>query len=197
MKILKFPNLGLMQLWKPIFFSTDLRLRWVLKQSCSPCRDLSNNMWHTTCTQGNWDDSWLLVVGSQIVNSTPSPAFGHNLRFRCPNGSCETIWNIYVLRAFQWYKERLNPMSFYLCNCSLKIQKSTGILTPKVGAPLGVWWRFIPSHSPIVPGAWDATPGLLSWPAPLQTLALDASPRLGLRQKYPNKECAILRLHKT
>jgi hypothetical protein len=49
-----------------------------------------------------------------------------------------------------------------------------------MGAHLGVW-RFIPSHSPTFPGAWDLTPGLTSWPTPLQALALVASPRLGLR----------------
>jgi hypothetical protein len=41
---------------------------------------------------------------------------------------------------------------------------------------------FIPSHSPIFLGAWDVTPGLPSWPSPLQALALVASPRLGLWQ---------------
>ncbi len=112
-------------------------------------------------------------------HSTPGPSFGHNLCFKCPNGSCEPISNIYVPKAFQWYKERFNPMDFDPWNCSLNIQDSIGIPTLKVGALLGMW-GFIPSHSPTLPRAWDATPGLLSWPAPLQALALVASPRLEL-----------------
>jgi hypothetical protein len=43
-------------------------------------------MSHVTCTQGNWVESQLLVVGSQTVNLTPDLSFGHNLCFRCPNG---------------------------------------------------------------------------------------------------------------
>ncbi len=42
------------------------------------------------------------------------------------------------------------------------------------------WERFIPSHSPTLPWAWDVTPKLPSWPALLQALTLVASPRLGL-----------------
>jgi hypothetical protein len=136
-------------------------------------------MWHATCTQGDWVNFWLLVVGSQTANLIPNPSFDHNLCFRCPNGSCK-ISDIYVLRAFQWYKERLNVMSFDPCNRSLKIRKSTETPTSKVGVPLGVR-GFIPSHSFALPGAWNLTLGLPSWPALLQALALVASPRLGLR----------------
>jgi hypothetical protein len=50
-------------------------------------------------------------------------------------------------------------------------------------APLGVW-GFIPSHFPTLPRVWNVTPELPSWPATLQTLALVASPRLGLRHYY-------------
>jgi hypothetical protein len=57
----KFPELGLPQLWGPITLCENLRLQWGLKQSCSPCWKLSNGMLHTTCTQGNWVNSWLLV----------------------------------------------------------------------------------------------------------------------------------------
>jgi hypothetical protein len=131
--------------------------------------------------QGNWGDSWLLVVGSQTANLTPDPSFGHNLGFKCPNGSCELILKIYVPRYFQQYKELLNPIGFDPYNCSLKILESIGTPTPKVGTHLGVW-GFIPSHSPTLPGAWDVTPGLRSWLAPLQAFALVMSPRLGLRQ---------------
>ncbi len=51
-----------------------------------------------------------------------------------------------------------------------------------MGAHLGVW-GFTPSHSPTFLGAQDVTPGLPSWPTSLQTLALVASPRLGLWHK--------------
>ncbi len=91
-----------------------------------------------------------------------------------------TISDIYVSRAFQWYMERLNPMGFGPCNCSLKIRESIRTPSPKVGAHLGVW-GFIPSHFPTLVGTWNVTPELPSWPAPLQALALVPSPRLRLR----------------
>jgi hypothetical protein len=94
MGIPKFPKLGLLWLWGPIILCADLWLRWGLEQSCSPHRELSNSMSHATCTQGNQINSWLLVVGSQIINLTPSLSFGHNLCFKCPNGSCEPILDI-------------------------------------------------------------------------------------------------------
>jgi len=45
-------------------------------------------------------------------NLIPGPSFGHNLRFRYPNGSCEPILDIYVSIAFQRYKEFVNTLSF-------------------------------------------------------------------------------------
>jgi hypothetical protein len=162
-------------------FYLDPRLGPLRSWECvSPCQDCSNGMSHTTCTQGNRGDSWFLVVGSQIVNLTPAHSLGHNLCFTHPNGSCKLILNIDVPRAFQWYKERLNPMVFDPWNCFLKIWKSIETPTPEVGTHLGVW-GFIPSHSPTFSRAWDATLGLPFWPAPLQAFALVVSPRLGLR----------------
>jgi hypothetical protein len=120
----KFPKLGLLQLWGPITLSTNLWLRWGLKQSCSPCWKLSNGMSYFTYMQGNLGDSRLLMVGSHIVNLTSSPSFGHNLYFWSPNRSCELISNIYVPRSFQWYEKRLNLMSFDPCNHLLKIWES-------------------------------------------------------------------------
>jgi len=137
-------------------------------------------MSHATCMQGNRGDFLLLVVGGQIANLIPGLSFDHNLCFRCPNGLCKPISNIYVPRVFQWYKGRFNPMNFDPCNGPLKIWESIKSLTPKVGAFLGVW-GFLPSHSPTLSGAWDVTFGLLSWPTTLQALTLVASPRLGLR----------------
>jgi hypothetical protein len=143
----------------PITFSLDLQLIWGWKQCCSPHRELSKGMWHATYTQGIWVDYRLLVVGSQIGNLTPCPSFDHNLCFKCSNGSCEPILDIYVPRDFQWYKERLNQMSFDPYNWSLNIQESIVTRTPNMGVHLGVW-GFIPSHPFTFLGAWNVTPGL-------------------------------------
>jgi hypothetical protein len=113
---------------------------------------------------------------------TPNLSFGHNLHFKCQNGSCKPILNIYVPRAFKWYKKNFNPMGFDPYNCSLKIWESMGIPTPKVGPHLRVW-GFIPSHSLTFPRTWNVILKLPSWPAPLQTLALVISLRLKLRQR--------------
>jgi hypothetical protein len=61
-----------------------------LKQSCSFCRELSNNMLHATYMQGNRVNSRLLEIGSQIAKLIPDLSFDHNLCFRCPNESCKT-----------------------------------------------------------------------------------------------------------
>ncbi len=166
MGVLKFPKLGLPQLWGPIILCANLQLRWSLKQSYSPCREFFNYMLHATYTQGDRVDSRLLVVGSQIANLTLGLYFGHNLCFRCPNGSCKPILDIQVSINFQWYKNFFNLMGFDPCNCLLKIQESIGTLTPKMGVHLGVW-RFIPSHSFALSGAQDLIPGLSSWPTTL------------------------------
>jgi hypothetical protein len=181
----RFPKLGLSRLWRPITLCADLWLRWGLKKSFSPRQDLSNDMSHATWMQVNQGDFWLLVVGNQVGNLIPGLSFGHNLCFKYPNGSCKPILNIYIPRAFQWYMELFNPMSFDPCNCPLKNRKSIGTPTSKVGAHLGVW-GFIPSHFSTLPGAWNVTLELHSWPAPLQTLILVVSLKLGLRHKYPN-----------
>ncbi len=44
------------------------------------------------------------MVRSQIGNLTLILSFDYNLCVKCPNGSCEPILDIYVSRAFQWYK---------------------------------------------------------------------------------------------
>jgi hypothetical protein len=180
MGVPKLPKLGLLRLWEPITLHANLRLRWGLKKSCSPRWKLSNGMSNATYTQGSRVDSRLLVNGSQTANLTLDLSFGHNLCFRCSNESCEPISDIYISIDFQWCKQLINPLGFDPCNCSLKIQESTGTLTPKVEVPLGVWGS-ISSHFLALPGACGMTPGLLSWPATLQPLALVASLRLGLR----------------
>jgi hypothetical protein len=102
--VLKFSKLGLSTLWRPIVSCLNLWLKWSLKQSCSTCQELFNDMSHATYTQVNQGDSRLLVVGSQIGTLTFSLSFGHNFCFKYPNGSCETISNIQVSRYFQCYK---------------------------------------------------------------------------------------------
>jgi hypothetical protein len=94
MGVSKFPKLGLLWLWRLITLCANIRLRWGLKQSCSPCRELSNGMWHVTCIQGNQGDSQLLVVKSQIDDLIPCLFFCHNLCLNRPNGSCEPILSI-------------------------------------------------------------------------------------------------------
>jgi len=85
-----------------------------------------------------------------------------------------------LIRHFQWYKECLNSMSFEPYNRLLKVQESIGTPTPKVGAHLGVC-GFIPSHSPTFLGAWNVTPKLHSWLAPLQAFTLVVS---GMRKDF-------------
>jgi hypothetical protein len=113
-------------------------------------------MSHATCKQGNLGDSWLLMVKSQIGNLIFDLSFGHNLGFKYSNGSYKPILDIYVPRAFQWYKELFNSMNFGPCNCLRKIQKSIGTPIPKVGVHLGVW-GFIPSHSLTLSRTWNVT----------------------------------------
>jgi hypothetical protein len=133
-------------------------------------------MLHATCMQGSQGDSQLLVVRSQIANLTPGFSFGHNLCFRCPNGSCKPILDIYVLIAFQWYGELLEPLGFDPCNHSLNIGESIGTPTPNMGVHLGVW-GFFPSHSFALLGVWECDSWAYSWLTPLQALCLGHEPK--------------------
>jgi hypothetical protein len=108
----KLSRFGLSRLWALITSRPDLQLRQGLKKTCSPPEELSKGVLHSTCTHRNRVDSRLFVVGSQIGNLTPDPSFDHNLRCRCPNGSCKAILNIYSSRPFQWYKESPNERCF-------------------------------------------------------------------------------------
>jgi hypothetical protein len=147
----KLSKLGLLRFWGFITLCANLLLKWGLNQSYSRRWKLSNGMSHATCTQGNWGDFWLLVVGSQIVNLTIDPSFGHNLCFKCPNGSCNPILDIYVLITFQWYENLFEPLSFDPYNHSLNIWESTKTPTPNMGVHLGVW-RFFPLTLFCTPG---------------------------------------------
>jgi hypothetical protein len=130
-----------------------------------------------TQTFTNQTTSWLVHSWSNLI---PNPSFGHNLCLKYPNGSYEPILDIYISKKIQWYKEFFNPMIFYSYNCLLKIQESIRTPTPKVGVHLGVW-GFICSYSPTLPGAWNVTPGLHFWLAPL-IVSPCLGPRLKLRQ---------------
>jgi hypothetical protein len=137
MGVPKFSKLRLLQLWGPITLCAYLRLRWSSKKICSTCRELSNGMLHATCTQGNQINSKLLMVRSQIGNLTLDLSFGNNLCFKCPNGSCELILDIYILITFQLYKEIFNPLDFDPCNRSLKFRESIGTPNSQSGSSLG------------------------------------------------------------
>jgi hypothetical protein len=78
------------------------------------------------------------MVESQTANLTFGPSFGHNLCFRCPNGSCKPILGIYILIAFQWYEELFETLGFDPYNHFLNIRESTGSPTPNMGVHLGV-----------------------------------------------------------
>jgi len=111
------------------------------------------------------------------------PFFGHNLCFKCLNGSCKPILDIYISIVFQWYKELFKPMGFVPCNCSLKIWES-------IGSPFGS----VRVHSLTLfctLGSMRCDPRLPSWPTTLQALALVASPKLGLRH-YQNCKMTMI-----
>jgi hypothetical protein len=179
MGVPKFPKLGVLQLCGPITLCANLRLRWGLKQSCSLRQELFNEMWNVTYTQGNWVDSRLLVVGSQIGNLTLDLSFGHNLCFKCPNGSCELILDMYVSIFFQWYKKLFNSMGFDPCNCSLKIWESIGSPTSKVGAHLWVW-GFLLSHFPALPRSIRCSSRAPFLSRTLASPCLDRKPKAGV-----------------
>jgi hypothetical protein len=116
------------------------------------------------------------LVRSQIASLTPGLSFGHNLCFRCPNEQCEPILDIYVLRAFKWYKESHKPLSFDPSNRSMKFWKSIWTPSPKVGVALGVW-GFTPSHFLTFPGVCDVTPRLPLGPQPCNPFCLGYKPK--------------------
>jgi hypothetical protein len=163
--------LGLPRLWSPITLRADLLLRCGLKKSCSSRQELFNGMLHVVCRQINWVNSRLFLVGSQIGSLTPGPSFGHNLCFKCLNDQCKPILDIYVLRAFQWYKEHHKPLRFDPSNYSLKFRESTKTPSPKMGVALGVW-VFTPSHFLTLLGVYDVTPQLPLGPQPCNVFAL-------------------------
>jgi hypothetical protein len=96
----KVSQFGLPGLWVFITSRSNLRLGQGLKQTCSSPWELSNDVLHSTCTHRDRVDSWLLMVRGQIANLTSGPSFDHNLCYKCPNGSCKAILDIYTSRNF-------------------------------------------------------------------------------------------------
>jgi hypothetical protein len=115
--------------WELITPSSDLWSGWGLKQTCSSPQELSDSVSHFTCTHWNWVDSWLLVVRSQTASLTPGLSFDHNLCYKCPNGSCKAIFDMYSLSPFQRYKEHFKARCFDPCNRTLKFQESRRTLS--------------------------------------------------------------------
>jgi len=68
-------------LWELITPDFRVGSRRGLNQSCSPRRDLSNDISHSQFEGREEVDSQLLVVGSQTANLTPGPSFAHNLDY--------------------------------------------------------------------------------------------------------------------
>jgi hypothetical protein len=103
-----------------------------MNQTCSPRRDLSNDVSHFQFGGREEVDSRLLVVRSQIANLTPGPSFAHNLGYRCPNDQCEAIFYIYASRPFQWHQEHLNARCFRPCCRTLNIRESRRTPNPQL-----------------------------------------------------------------
>jgi hypothetical protein len=128
---------GVPELWELITPDCEVWLQRGLDQTRSPRRDLSNDVSHSPFGGREDVDSWLLVVGSQIVSLTPGPSFAHNLGDRCPNGQCEVIFDIYASRPFQWHQEHLNARCFGPCCRALNIRESRRTPTPHFFQVLG------------------------------------------------------------
>ncbi len=88
----KSPRLGVLQLCGTITSCADFRSGRGLNQSCSPCRELSNEVLYVTYTQGNRVDSQLPMVGNQTASLTPGLSFGHNLCYNVQMGHASPFW---------------------------------------------------------------------------------------------------------
>jgi hypothetical protein len=106
---------GVPGLWELITPDCKVGSRRDLNQTCSPRRDLSNDVSHSQLGGREEVDSRLFVIGSQTGSLTPGLSFAHNLGYRCPNGQGETIFVIYASRPFQWHQEHFNARCFGPC----------------------------------------------------------------------------------
>jgi hypothetical protein len=123
---------GVPGLWELITPDFEVWLRRGLNQTCSPHRDLSNDVSHSQFGAREEVDSRLLMVGSQIASLTPGPSFAHNLGYRCPNDQCEAIFYIYASRPFQRHQEHLNARCFGPCCWTLNIRESWRTSNPQL-----------------------------------------------------------------
>jgi hypothetical protein len=123
---------GVLGLWELVTPDCGVWSRWGMNQTCSPRRDLFNDISHSQFGGQEEVDSRLLVVGSQTASLTPSPSFAHNLGCRCRNGQCEAIFDIYASRTFQWHQEHLNARCFGPCCRTLNIQESRRTPNPQL-----------------------------------------------------------------
>jgi len=122
--VLKLSRVRLSGLWTLISPGSDLWLEWGSNQSYNSPQELSNTLSHSFWRCQEEVDSWLLVVRSQTASLTPSPSFLHNLGYKCPNGSCEAILDIYTSRPFHWYKEHPYARCFDPWNRALSFRES-------------------------------------------------------------------------
>jgi hypothetical protein len=125
--------------WELITPDCEVWSRRGLNQTCSPRRDLSNDVLHSQFGGQKEVDSRFLMVESQIASLTPGPSFAHNLGYRCPNDQCEAIFYIYASRLFQWHQEHLNARCFGPCYWTLNIQESRRTPNPQL-------WKCWASH---------------------------------------------------
>jgi hypothetical protein len=107
-------------------------------------------MWHTSYTHVIQGNSWLLMVESQIDILILGFLFGHKC-YKYSSGLYKPILNIYIFIKNQWHKKFVNPMSFDLLNCSLKIWDSIRILIPKVGTI----WKYVRSFPHTLSHSWE------------------------------------------
>ncbi len=128
---------GVLGLWELITPDCGVWSQRGLNQTCSPRRDLSNDVSHFRFGGREEVDSRLIVVGSQTVSLTPGPSFAHNLGYRCPNGQCEANFYIYASRPFQWHQENLNARCFGPCCWALNIRESRRTPNPHFFQVLG------------------------------------------------------------
>jgi hypothetical protein len=128
---------GVLGLWELITPDCKVWLRRGLNQTCSPRRDLSNDVSHSQFRLREEVDSRLLVVRSQTGSLTPGPSFAHNLGDRCPNDQCEAIFDICASRPFQWHQEHPNARYFGPCCRTLNIRESWRTPNPHFFQVLG------------------------------------------------------------
>ncbi len=128
---------GVPGLWELITPDCKVWLQRGPNQTCSPRRDLFNDVLHPQIECREEVDSRLLVVGSKTASLTPGPSFAHNLGCKCPNGQCEAIFDIYASRPFQWHQEHLTLRCFGPCCRTLNIRESRRTPNPQLWEVLG------------------------------------------------------------